>query len=303
VAALYSREFYELARTRLRDGGYLSQWLPADQVPAESSLAMVRAFLDVFPQAVLLSGAQAELLLVGRKAPTIEIEPQQVAAALARMPAVRGDLQRLDLGSLREIVGSFVGSAATLARATRASPAVTDDRPLQEYGVRSALATATLGVPAALFDLGDLRAWCPGCFQDERIVPALEGLDTYLTLLNQAYTAPAARARPGGGDRVLFGSAYLGAVVPDDEETARILALDHMERGEALLAQERFGEAAAQFERAVTLLPTAAAHNDLGVALASQGRVAEAATHFREAVRLDPSFEEARRNLEKAEGR
>ena len=65
VAALYSREFYRLVRSRLTVGGYVSQWLPAYQVPAESSLAMVRAFLDVFPQAVLLSGTQAELLLVG----------------------------------------------------------------------------------------------------------------------------------------------------------------------------------------------------------------------------------------------
>ena len=50
VGALYSREFYELARSRLKPGGYLSQWLPAYQVPPETSLAMVRAFIDVFPQ-------------------------------------------------------------------------------------------------------------------------------------------------------------------------------------------------------------------------------------------------------------
>ena len=33
VAALYSREFYALARTRLKPSGYVSQWLPAYQVP------------------------------------------------------------------------------------------------------------------------------------------------------------------------------------------------------------------------------------------------------------------------------
>ena len=75
VAALYSREFYQLARSRLTASGYVSQWLPAYQVPAESSLAMVRAFLEVFPQAVLVSGAQAELLLVGTASPRIELDP------------------------------------------------------------------------------------------------------------------------------------------------------------------------------------------------------------------------------------
>jgi spermidine synthase len=50
VSALYSREFYALARTRLKPNGYISQWLPAYQVPSETALAMVRAFVDVFPQ-------------------------------------------------------------------------------------------------------------------------------------------------------------------------------------------------------------------------------------------------------------
>ena len=69
VAALYSREFYALARTRLKPAGFISQWLPAYQVPAEAALAMVRAFVEVFPQAVLLSGAEADLLLVGTAGP------------------------------------------------------------------------------------------------------------------------------------------------------------------------------------------------------------------------------------------
>ena len=51
--------------TRLKSGGYLSQWLPAYQVPAPTTLAMVRAFVEVFPQTVLISGAEADLLLVG----------------------------------------------------------------------------------------------------------------------------------------------------------------------------------------------------------------------------------------------
>ncbi len=118
-AALYSREFYALARTRLKPGGYLSQWLPAYQVPAATSLAMVRAFIDVFPQSVLLSGTEAELLLVGTSGGRIEIDPVRVSRALEQAPGVAADLRRLDLGSVTEIVGTFVGSADTLARATQ----------------------------------------------------------------------------------------------------------------------------------------------------------------------------------------
>src|SRR5439155_23619166 len=163
MAALYSREFYALARTRLTSKGRMSQWLPAYQVPAETTLAMIRAFVDVFPHAVLLSGSEAELLLVGANDSRIEIEPERLVRALSRAPAVKADLQRLDLGTVREIAGAFVGSGQTLANATRDAAPVTDDRPTQEYGVRSLLNSGE-GVPASVVDLSQVAAWCPKCF-------------------------------------------------------------------------------------------------------------------------------------------
>ena len=47
VSSLYSEEFYELAASRLKDGGYMSQWLPIYQVPRNTALQLVRAFVDV----------------------------------------------------------------------------------------------------------------------------------------------------------------------------------------------------------------------------------------------------------------
>jgi len=339
VAALYSREFYALVRSRLTGAGYVSQWLPAYQVPVESSLAMVRAFLDVFPQAVLLSGAQAELLLVGTVAPRLDIDPDRLVHGIARAPAVAADLTRLDLGGAREIVGAFVGSAATLAEATRGSPAVTDDRPLQEYGVWSGLSAGLHGVPASLFDLDAVAAWCPRCFEGGAPVRAVAGLDAYLGLLREAYTAPVAAiasAAHGRAERTILGSRYLGLVLPDSAEVYNIVGAEargqgrvedaasafeaalrlepaspaarqnlgqvRHEQGRALLEARRFREAAAELRVAIALLPRSAeAHNDLGVALASVNDVAAAAAQFRAAVALQPDFVEARRNLSAAE--
>jgi tetratricopeptide (TPR) repeat protein len=339
VAALYSREFYQLARSRLTANGYVSQWLPAYQVPEETSLAMVRAFVDVFPQSVLLSGAQAELLLIGTLAPRVELDPARVADALDRQPAVREDLARVDFGSVQEIAGTFVGSADTLTRATRDSPAVTDDRPVQEYGVLSGLSVALMGVPSALFDVGGVSAWCPRC-SDEAEARHVPNLDLYLRLLQQAYLArPADRPASSSGQlqRRLLGSAYLGAVVPESAEVHNLLGLAAMrdgrvddatrefqdaiskdpgsknaranlgqiryEQGATLLEAHRYADAVSILSTAVALLPDSAeAHNDLGVALASLGRVDEALRHFRQAVSLQPDFAEARKNLEQASG-
>jgi spermidine synthase len=293
VGALYSREFYALARARLTSGGYLSQWLPAYQVPAETSLAMVRAFVDVFPNAVLLSGMQAELLLIGTTADRLELDPSVLALALAKEPDVLADLGRVDLAGVKEIVGTFLGSPETLARATRGSTPVSDDRPLQEYGVRSVLATGRIGVPAALVDLPAAAAWCPRCFNGEQSTPAASGLDAYLALMDEAYHSP---QREKAGPPIL-GSDYLGAILPDTDAVHNIV-------GVTLLQEGRFDEAAAEFREALKRRPDSPdANRNLGTALSAAGHTQEAIEYLERAVALSPANEFARRELDETRRR
>jgi tetratricopeptide (TPR) repeat protein len=315
VSALYSREFYALARTRLKPNGYLSQWLPAYQVPSETALAMVRAFVDVFPQAVLLSGAESDLLLLGANGDRIEIDPDHVASTLSNSAAVRADLDRISLGTLHEIVGSFVGSRRTLADATRDVTPVMDDRPLQEYGVRSMLSFG-YGVPGAIVDLRNVSEWCPRCFRDGRPIASLDQLDTYFQLLGVAYNA---------SRRVVAGSAYLGAIVPESPATHNVLGLAQAERGDlegaiqefrraleldpddagahwhigaALASRGAYAEATKHLAQSVALDPqNSQAHSDLGLLLAFQGRFDEGVDHLERAVTLDPQSDAARRSL------
>jgi spermidine synthase len=295
VAALYSREFYQLARARLKPNGYMSQWLPAYQVPAATTLAMIRAFIDVFPNAVLLSGAQADLLLLGTTAARIEIDPARLVSTLSREPAVQADLQRLDLGGVREIAGTFLGSGQRLAEATQSTPPVTDDRPIQEYGPTS-LPNAREAVPASLVDLGQLAAWCPRCFDEGRPAPLAAGLDTYVGLLNLAYTASPAdvlRARDlaDRDGRRLDGSAYLGAIVPESVEVHDYLGITLAQKG-------RFSDAVAEFRHSLDLDPeSAGTHWHLGAALAASGARQDAIAHLRRSVAIDPRNPQARTDL------
>jgi spermidine synthase len=340
VAALYSREFYELARTRLRDGGYVSQWLPAYQVPGEVSLAMVKAFVDVFPQSVLLSGAQAELILLGTTGPRVQLDPERVAEKIEANPSLREDLVSIELATPREVAAAFVGSADTMRRATQDAEPLVDDRPVQEYGVLSSLTTGLLGVPAALFELSAAPGWCPGCYADGSIAPVVAGLDLQFALLQQAYVAPVtdlvSAVGASFGARRILGSAYLGAVVPDSAEVHNILGVAALredrvdeavvefqaalsrdpqsanaranlaqirsDQGGALLQQRRYLDAVPLLRAAVHLDPgDAETQNDLGVALASLGRIREAVEHFTRAAQLAPDFIEARENLAAAQ--
>ena len=296
VAALYSREFYASARSRLAPSGILSQWLPVFGVSEDVLLAMTRAFLDVFPNAVLLSGAHMNLLLVGSNDATNEIDPSRVAGALARSPAVQADLARLDLGSLPEIVGTFVAPAAVLADATRGVEPVTDDNPLQEYGKWSLVDFGEGGIPSSLIGVKHVAAWCPRCFERGRPIAAVDGLDAYLELSEMAYRTPGERSPAAGG--------YLRTIVPD----AQRLAAERYAHATALLEAGRFAEAIDELRIVLALQPEAAeARNNLGVALASLGRLEEAIAHFEQALAIRPGFADAQRNLalamEKRKGR
>src|SRR4029078_3848109 len=108
-----------------------------------------------------LSGADAELLLIGTNDTSIRIDPVRIADTLAREPADHDDLKSVDLGTPRELVGRFVGAPGTLDSATGTAAPVTDGWPVQESRVQSWLTAVRNGIPSQLFDLNQIAAWCP----------------------------------------------------------------------------------------------------------------------------------------------
>jgi len=160
VAALYSREFYALARDRMRDGGWLTQWLPAYQVSGPTVLALVRAFVDVFPDGVLLVGDERELLLVGVKGGAPRLDIAAIDARIAATPAVAADLARIGITGAADLAATFAADGTTLLAATAGTDPVTDDRPRSESSQVSHVLTTEL--PAALFAPGRWRGFAPG---------------------------------------------------------------------------------------------------------------------------------------------
>ena len=216
VSSLYSRELYELAKSRLAPGGYLTQWLPAYAVPPETGLAMVRAFVEVFPGSVLLSGSGPELILMGSRDGQVVFDLDRVEAALHANPAVQADLRRIALGSLTDLVATFVADADLMRRATAGVAPVTDDRPQMEYtfGRATQLPRGLFGGTAAV------RRFCPKCFDGDRPDPRVAGLADQLAVLERVYAKESFRRnRPpfaiatDGLEAVIKRSDYLRALV------------------------------------------------------------------------------------------
>lgn len=128
VAALYSREFYELCRSRLRPGGILSQWIPyhgASPMQIRSMLAAVRA---AFPHTTLWEMFDGREYCVVGRLDDAQIPWGRVAGRFA-VPGVQAHLQEVGISRLEDLFSCFVlGPQGMVAFVDGARP-VTDDLP------------------------------------------------------------------------------------------------------------------------------------------------------------------------------
>ena len=137
---LYSREFYTLARTRLRPGGILQQWIPATDLGTVASVTRalaasfphVRAFPSVNLRPTLQVGG-IHYLASDRPIPRYS-----VAELVERLPAraawdlIEWPIEPTVEGNFARLLGHEMPLAALTRLAPRA-PVLADDRPFNEY--------------------------------------------------------------------------------------------------------------------------------------------------------------------------
>jgi spermidine synthase len=131
---LYSEEFYALAKQRLEPGGILQQWLPEGDDPTQASVA--RAIKNSFPYVRVYRGIAGwgwHFLASERPIPVrtgAELVARMPAGAVTDMmewgPAPTPEQQMNRLLNNQTSIDSIIAYS-------RATPALTDDRPINEY--------------------------------------------------------------------------------------------------------------------------------------------------------------------------
>ncbi len=131
---LYSAEFYEVAKRRLRPGGILQQWVPPAE--ARTNEAMIRALLLAFPHVVVLRSIEGwGLHFLASMQPVPQLTARQLAA---RMPeAAQRDLVEWGPAASAEAMAALILaprlSVRDVAPEPATAPPITDDRPFNEY--------------------------------------------------------------------------------------------------------------------------------------------------------------------------
>ncbi len=132
VSQLFTRDFFELARTRLGPGGLFCQWAHIYNMATDDLKTIVAGFTDAFPQSALFHINEGDVLLVGAESELPDIE----SAALARRieePAIAEDLATVEVRNLFTFASLYALGTPELADWAADAARHTDDHPLLEF--------------------------------------------------------------------------------------------------------------------------------------------------------------------------
>jgi spermidine synthase len=247
VVNLYSREFYRLARARLRPGGVVSQWLPMFQLSIDDARAMAAGFIAELPYAALLYGQNEHFVLIGSDAPLV-IDPDR-ARRLGALPRMQRELARSGIGGVADIYGSVVLTGRELRAWVRGVRPLADDRPTIQYPWQP---LSGHGSYAALFGSDPARAFALlppvadlGLLAE--VVRAARATARAVSVIHQLPAPAAIRTELRQGHAIYLARRER----PSDEGLLKLIGIDHELAAIAQQALARPG-ALALLERPVT---------------------------------------------------
>jgi spermidine synthase len=135
VASLFTREFFEAARNRLKPDGVICQWAHTYDIHPDDLRSIIRTFGSVFPQGSMWLVGGGDLLLIGARSGDLSARFAAIPAGAAA-PSVQAAL--VDVGAPGAHAGFtllslFAGGPADLDRFATTAAIQIDDRTALEY--------------------------------------------------------------------------------------------------------------------------------------------------------------------------
>lgn len=293
VSNLFTREFFSVARGRLREGGVLAQWIQPYGFSISEYAMIVRTLKTVFPHhGLILLGDGQDTILLASAAP-LALDPpalDRLAAVIAETPAIQADLKTyFGTDDLRELLlVHHVLDESGLDRLIAGDPAATintDANVRLEFDAPLHLFEGSIPAPAQV---------------PQRILAAidpsrlsLQSAGLGITVESPAYLLARGRLDRRQG-RLAAAVEHLSAAKrldPGRAETYRELAAAHLQSGDTMQAIVDHVDWIAAFPGDAT------AEAALGGLYMVAGRTQDAVPHLRAALELDSDLASPANNL------
>ena len=291
VSALYSVEFYQEARKRLKTGGVLCQWIPLYSMSGQDARSLLATAVSVFPQSSLWIVGSEGILLCARDSLTID---WSWMTKHITDPTINQTLRKVFLDDFWTMLSSYLLGPEGLNEYTSGVDLVRDDRPFIEYSIPRHQHIfpwdEVLSLSATRESPIDIIRGIPQSTRQELNATWAARQKTWAHR-DQGFAAIA--QGDYGAARVHLESVY--ANDPQDRYAIFFLKEIYWRYGVELSRRQRWQEAIVLYKRPVLLEPEdPKGHFYLGVALYNAGQNREAISAINQALTLQPDFREAR---------
>ena len=133
VGDLFTKEFYEEARRRLRPGGVFCQWVQTYSVSPVTLSAVFRTVATTFPKGQLFYvESSGDLIILAAPDRDLNLDRAAMSAAFSR-PEVAQDFARIGVRSIQDVLGAYRGRLDRIVREAGPGPINTDDNSWLEH--------------------------------------------------------------------------------------------------------------------------------------------------------------------------
>ncbi|TDJ49324.1 MAG: tetratricopeptide repeat protein [Nitrospina sp.] len=147
---LYTQDFYELARAKLKPGGIMAQWVPLHSQSAREVDMHFKTFLAVFPHAIAWMSVANEILLIGSDRP-IELGFEKLKKRLAE-PEVRAALDAIQIPDVYSFLSNIWFFEEEMNQLAAGQPLITDNHPRIEFYLDFGGVIGTPGLERLVFN-------------------------------------------------------------------------------------------------------------------------------------------------------
>jgi hypothetical protein len=193
VERLFTRDYYELVKSRLAPGGVYAQWLQIYEISPETAGMVFRTFSESFAHVHVFGTGRADIILVGS---TDDLNPKafERMRSLFTIRSVRDDLASAGVSNLTAFLGHEIFIDAGIFRE---SPLHTLDRPRLAFSAgRDVFFGSTLDLDSILGLLFN-RPWVHAAARRSVLASALHERELRGEFLAAAAVATCNRTVPG----------------------------------------------------------------------------------------------------------
>jgi predicted membrane-bound spermidine synthase/tetratricopeptide (TPR) repeat protein len=142
IANLYTREFYTVVKSKIKDDGIFAQWFHNYSMSPDDFRMVFRTFAEVFPYVSLWSMKESDFLLLGSKKAQVFNYPV-LKEIYDNNPMLRSDLEYLGLSDVYAVQGFYRMDRDGFINFSKGASINTDDGAQLEFSAPKNLRRAT----------------------------------------------------------------------------------------------------------------------------------------------------------------